>query len=123
MIIERKFTDPESLRGYNCSGIVQTNSSGVATITIKGKTSTDRIIGISLTLVSNTNSIVPSVYVKGISYSNGTTTITIQANKIALSGEDLLISAVPSASIHYSFFISDVKLTDLDKNDMLTQDY
>lgn len=109
MIIIKSQTFPGMRQGYLCSGKVNTNSSGVGTITFTGKDVSSKITGITLSAIyaSAVAAINVVVSVVSIVYSGGTTTITIQASLITDSGAGTTDLSAFDGDVYYSFWVND----------------
>lgn len=78
MIIIKSQTFPGMRQGYLCSGKVNTNASGIGTITFTGKDVSSKITGIQLTPL-NADDLIINCNVTSIVYSAGVNTITFKA--------------------------------------------
>ena len=109
MIIAKTQTFPGMRNGFLCLGKVNTNASGVGTITFTGKDVSAKITGIGLTPLNDTASTAKmySAYVVSIAYSSGVTTITIQANQIVDSGAGTTDLSAYDGDVYYSFWVND----------------
>lgn len=126
MIIRRTEADPSSRLGYQCVGKINTDSSGVGTITITGKDYSSKCTGFSFTATGVTAETVSGVVIGivSIAYSGNTTTITIQANLITDSGSDTTNLAAFDGDVYYSFWVDEISLpTDQSTNNTLKREY
>jgi len=125
MITSRTHTYPGLRSGYECRGKVTTDSGGAATITVKGRDFSSKIVGLSFTCFDNvTTNVMYSVNIVSISYDSSTllTTITINAVKLATDDTQSAFEGV----VHYSFWVDDEKQSlpaDLSTNDTNKQAY
>lgn len=128
MIIRRTHEDPSSRPGFQCVGKINTDSSGVGTITIKGKDLSAKCTGFSFATLGTAAATTKgfSVWVVSIAYSSATllTTITIQANLITDSGSGTTDLTAYDGDLYYSFWVDERTLpTDQSTNNTLTQEY
>ena len=124
MIIQRTATYPGMRAGILCSGTCSA-SSGVATITVKGKDYSSKITGISLIPLVNSTTVGHITHVVSIAYSAVTklTTITIHVFSLT-TGTVYTALGSPSIPVHYSFWLETNTLpSDTSTNDTTKQEY
>lgn len=109
MIIIKTQTFPGMRQGYLCTGKVNTNASGVGTITFTGKDVSSKITGLSFSAIyaSAVAAINVAVSIVSIAYSGGITTITIQASIITNSGSETTDLTAFEGDVYYSFWVND----------------
>lgn len=112
MIIGDTSTYPGFKNGFLCVGKINTNTSGVGTITITGKDYHSKCTGFAFTAVDSGASAAKmfSAQIVSIAYSNGTTTITIQANMATDSGTGTTDITIYDGDVYYTFWINDTTL-------------